>query len=112
MAIEVTEEMRAAVYAADCERLGHMINVQSAFSGVPVTGETASATDLLGPDADKLPYISCFRCGNVWVVIPESAGSYDATTAKIKADLKNPDSLKPKVRSAPKPAPLAKATKP
>lgn len=107
MAIEVTEEMRQAVYQADCDAHGHM------FDLVDVLGQT----DRLSPaglplpalrarDATQLPHLSCRRCRKVWLVIDEPGGDYAAAVVKVAARFGLPaddERLRPRPAAPPSP---------
>lgn len=104
MALEVTEEMRQAVYAADCDALGHIPDVSPAIMSEPATGPDGSARITVGnSDATLLPHLRCRRCGHVWLVIEDPGTSYDDAVAKEKARVKDPDSVKPNPRKDPQP---------
>lgn len=105
MAIEVTDEMRAAVYAADCELKGHAFQIGELFHTVSVPAEQR---DLVGDpfkkvlgsrDADKLPSLSCSRCNKVWLVMEDPGTSYADAEAQLAAKLKDPANAKPKPRA-------------
>lgn len=106
MAIEVTEEMRAAVYAADCDVKGHAFQIGDLFHSLPIPAEQRDGVGdpfkkVLGShDEDKLPSISCSRCNKVWLVIEDPGSSYDDAVAKLKNRVKDPDSVKPVSKKA------------
>lgn len=101
MAIEVTEEMRQAVYEADCDVKGHAFQIGDLFHSQPVPAEQRDAVGnpfkkVLGShEDDKLPSISCGRCNKVWLVIEDPGSSYDDAVTKLKNRVKDPDSIKP-----------------
>lgn len=83
--MELTDEIRRAVWAEECERLGgHDIDVGAAFvwsaaySPEATTSQaTAQAVQSLADDEDKLPHLKCRRCGRAWLVMPIEAVDYD-----------------------------------
>lgn len=115
MAIEVTEEMRQAVYAADCDVKGHAFQIGDLFHSLPIPAEQRDGVGdpfkkILGSrDETKLPSISCSRCNQVWLVIEDPGASYDDAMTKLKERVKDPDSVKPKPRKDPKPVKAPKA---
>lgn len=89
--MDVTDEMRMAVYAADCEATGHDIdNVNTLLR----------MSDLAGPDDDTLPHLTCNRCRQVWVLAADPGADYPDAVAKEKARVKDPDRIKPRRRPA------------
>jgi hypothetical protein len=104
MAIDVTEEMRQAVYAADCDVKGHEFQIGDLFQTVPVPAVQRDAVGvpfkkMLGSsDADRLPSISCGRCNKVWLVMDAPAASYADAEAQLAAKLKDPTQAKPTPR--------------
>lgn len=94
MTIEVTDEMRQAVYEADCAAKGHMFVFDKVFQtdgGVPVVS---------GPDESTLPYVRCQRCTKVWLLIDEPGNDYTDAVAKLRgrkpAELGQPQRFKGK----------------
>lgn len=87
MDFELTDEIRQAVYDDDCARRGHAINVTSAVSGNlnDTTGENVA--DVMGPDDDTLPHLTCWRCNRVWLVIPTSGVNYKDTMMKVREQI-------------------------
>lgn len=71
--MDVTEEMRAAVYTADCDRLGHIPDISQAISNDP----GVNMIRIRAEDPSMLPHISCRRCGRVWLIAEESGQGYD-----------------------------------
>ena len=67
--IVVTNEMRQAVYAADCATMGHLTSISGAVDRAgQVAGESAAA----------VPFLTCIRCHKVWVVIDTPGVDYAA----------------------------------
>jgi hypothetical protein len=91
--IEVTPELRRAVYSADCKKLGHVLDVKVAY------GEQEDPDVLAGrPDGRdeiwELPYVYCRRCQRVWMILADSpADSYEDAEQAIAARLPDGDSL-------------------
>lgn len=99
MAIEVTEEMRRAVYTADCEAQGHIMDISNAVGVTRAHGVAGTyAPDVLGPDDETLPHLSCRRCGRVWLVIDESGVDYPDAVSKLTAKVRDPEMVKPRKR--------------
>lgn len=82
--MEITEEMRRAVYMADCDEMGH----QPDYSGAATFEGRRIA--VRAPDELQLPHITCVRCKRVWVVMPTPGWSYEdaerALYAVLRAD--------------------------
>lgn len=97
MAIEVTDEMRAAVYAADCTEQGHQVSVQEAIRPDPDAPVGSYRMDVRGPDGE-IAHLRCTRCGQVWLVIEEPAVDYAGAVSRLRARVKNPDEVVPKTR--------------
>ncbi|AEA27933.1 hypothetical protein Psed_5808 [Pseudonocardia dioxanivorans CB1190] len=79
MAIEVTDEMRQAVYEADCEAKGHMFVFDRMFQSTD--GHTSVVS---GPDPDTLPHVRCQRCPKVWLLIDDPGNDYADAVAKLR----------------------------
>lgn len=97
MPIEVTPEMRQAVYEADCEVKGHLFIFDNVFQSTD--GHTSVVS---GPDADTLPHVRCGRCTKVWLLIDDPGNDYDDAVVKLRArkpaDLGKPRRFKGKLR--------------
>jgi hypothetical protein len=83
MATEVTDEMRKAVYEADCAAKGHILDITPAF-GAP----SGSSNTVRGPDENTAPYLACRRCDKVWLVIEEPGNSYEEAETSLLDQLK------------------------
>lgn len=79
--IQVTREMRLAVYAEDCERLGHVVTLDHAVQFEGLVGRVA------GPE-DQLPHLTCMRCTKVWLVVEVPGDDYDAAEADLNTKLR------------------------
>lgn len=82
--MEITDALRAAVRAAECERLGgHDIDTSAAFawsaaySAQSVPSQASQAVQNLDDTAEQLPHLTCRRCGRVWLVVPLEGTDYD-----------------------------------
>ena len=75
MAIEVTDEMRAAVIAELCANQGHTLLINAQNQSI---GEI-----LYGTEPDELPHIKCSRCGKVWVMSPIPRDNYDTAESAL-----------------------------
>lgn len=90
--IQVTEEMRQAVYAADCVAKGHIpqLNVVQAV----VADDGVSRLDIYG--GDQIANVTCQRCGKVWLVVEDPGVTYDDAVARLKARMIDPSTVKPR----------------
>lgn len=70
--MEITEEMRRAVYVADCDRLGHQFELTAMHIFQPESGGMR-----LAEGDEQLPHITCRRCPKVWLVVPVEGWDYD-----------------------------------
>lgn len=89
--IQVTDEMRKAVYAADCEEKGHQPDFQNALGG-----SWGHYMTIGGPDEQTMPHVKCARCGVVWLIWPTEFNSYEEAVASVRAKLSAPDVLQPR----------------
>jgi hypothetical protein len=99
MAIEVTEEMRRAVYALDCDAKGHLVDFSNAvgLTAVPnANGGSYPAQDVLGPNDETLPHLTCRRCGRVWLIVEDAGDNYPDAVARLQGKVLNPDDFKPR----------------
>lgn len=69
--MDVTPEMRQAVYDADCADKGHQLDP---YSGIKFNNGRQS---LESTDEFKLPHIVCTRCGHVWIIGPADGANYE-----------------------------------
>lgn len=97
MVIEITDEMRQAVYEDDCEREGHQPNISTMF-GPPIEGIPSVLVEVIGPNDETFPHVSCNRCGYVWLVLPQAFKTYDEAVQHLNSVLRDPESTKPKKR--------------
>lgn len=86
--VVVTPEMRRAVYAADCEQLGHQPDFQNALGG-----SWGHYMAIGGPDEQTMPHVKCARCGVVWLLWPTEFASYEEAVATVRSKLSAPDEL-------------------
>lgn len=86
--MEITEEMRRAVYAQDCAQYGHVPD----YSNLAVGTEPRALND------QQLPHVVCRRCQLVWVMMPIEGSNYDDAATKLRGKLKNPDDARPRPR--------------
>lgn len=82
--MELTDEVRRAVRAEECERLGgHDIDTGAAFawsaaySMQSVASQPAQAVQNLADTDEQLPHLVCRRCGRTWLVVPLEGADYD-----------------------------------
>lgn len=89
---DVTEEMRRAVYAADCERKGHEFVMDTALRSEPTPNPNHPLghprTIVSGPSDDQLPYIRCRRCPQVWLVIEDPGEDYGDAERRLYGALR------------------------
>lgn len=94
LTIEVTEEMRRAVYAQDCKGSGHLFDTASAVGVtdevLPENPSGAPTIVLRAPDPSQLPHLLCRRCGQVWLVLDEPGYGYDDAVTKALARVGGP----------------------
>jgi hypothetical protein len=79
--VEVTPEMRAAVYEQDCADQGHIPTFDNALRF-----DAARVGRIKGPDG-KQPHIECLRCHKVWLVVEDPGDDYEAATIALDAKL-------------------------
>lgn len=104
--VEVTEEVRRAVYAADCEDFGHVWDMSNVLGGTdeanPKDPRGVPMTVLRARDPELMPHISCQRCGRVWLVIDEPGDTYDDAVQNVRkrigAAKAGRDAFRPKKR--------------
>lgn len=111
MTIEVTEDVRRAVYEADCAAQGHLLDFNSAVGSDPddLDPQGVPKTVLTGPEDGQLPHVRCRRCSRVWLLIDVSGANYDDAVRQVGERLRVPRStrdevLRPRRRKRPKPA--------
>lgn len=80
--MEVTPEMRSAVYEEDCRRWGHILSFDNALR----FEAGKDGAQVLGPEGQQ-PFITCRRCGKVWLVVEEPGENYAAATVALDAKL-------------------------
>lgn len=91
--IVVTEEMRQAVYAADCKALGHIFDVSVGYGPQSDPDVISSRPDEFGEDT-MLPHIICRRCPRVWIVMADQpSNSYEEAEQKVVERMKSSDSF-------------------
>jgi hypothetical protein len=78
--VEVTPEMRAAVYEQDCREKGHLLAYENAMQ------LNGSGGQVLGPDGQQA-HIFCRRCPKVWLVVEEPGKDYADATVSLDARL-------------------------
>jgi hypothetical protein len=91
--IEVTEEMRRAVYGADCKEHGHIISIENLINNDNSLNpnENVSSLGVVSKVEGTLPHVFCKRCHKVWLVIDEPGDSYDDVEEKVLNRLKTND---------------------
>lgn len=67
--MQITPEIRQAVYDADCAELGHIYDFDNIM--------TNDAPEHSASDEAKMPFIKCYRCGRVWLIIPVTGTNYE-----------------------------------
>lgn len=75
--MEITDEVRAAVLAAECETRGHVIDVSQAIRDNPNESPDRSTIRVMAREGDTIPHLFCRRCGWVWLIGADGP-SYDA----------------------------------
>lgn len=94
MPIEVTDEMRRAVYAADCEKDGHLLSIRECISNDPEVHPDRNTPTVRATDPERVPHLLCQRCRKVWLVIEDSGDGYDDAVRKMSERLKDPSALR------------------
>lgn len=89
--MEVTPEMRRAVYELDCTAKGHMLAMDAVL---PLSDPTPGARTV----NDESPHVSCRRCGKVWVIFEEAGNDYDDAIERTRGQLKDPERLRRRSR--------------
>lgn len=80
--MDVTPEMRQAVYEADCELLGHSVDTRWAV-------EFTEQESGVRPRAkDRFPHIFCRRCRKTWIVLPIEGVGYEEAERRVYEHLK------------------------
>lgn len=107
MAIEVTPEMRAAVYEADCAAYGHMWDTSNMLGStdevLPESVSGLPTTVVRAKDGALMPHLGCQRCSKVWLVFDEPGDNYEDAVARalnrVGGDQTTPDdAFKPRRR--------------
>jgi hypothetical protein len=101
VAIEVTDEIRRAVWAEECQRIGgHDIDTGAAFawsaaySAQSVASQaTGQAVQNLADTDEQLPHLACRRCGRTWLVVPLEGIDYDDAERALYALLQGDSQL-------------------
>lgn len=93
--VEITDEMRAAVFAAECERRGHVPDIDEAISNDPTVYPDENTIRIRADTPGLIPHIRCRRCGHVWLIIDDPGQGYDHAVAKLQARLHDPESIIP-----------------
>jgi hypothetical protein len=93
MSTPVTPEMRQAVYADECARIGHAFDFTDMFHGQGGRGQLGNS------DPGKLPVLTCMRCGRIWAILEADGASYQEAESKLVGIVKNPNDAKPKPRN-------------
>ena len=92
----LTDAIRQAVHAEDCEARGHMYVISTMLQAVqdaPVMHQVVQ-----GPTDAQLPFLSCGRCDKVWLVMEDPGASYADAVTTLAVKLKDPADAKPKKR--------------
>jgi hypothetical protein len=91
MTVEITDEIRRAVWAEECQRIGgHDIDDRAAFSWSAGTGQ---AGQRLADTDEQLPHLVCRRCGRTWLVVPLEGVDYDDAERALYALLQGDTQL-------------------
>jgi hypothetical protein len=84
VAIEITDEMRAAVLAEMCQRDGHVVNGNEAIGF-----DEKNQHGVRRLDPNKLPHMQCQRCNVTWIVLDETGDGYEDAEEKLRSKLKD-----------------------
>lgn len=83
--MDVTDEMRRAVYAADCDQLGHLMDISQAISNNP-DEHGINTIRVRAEDSDTVPHLLCKRCSQVWLIVDPGV-DYDTAEAALNERL-------------------------
>jgi hypothetical protein len=100
--LEVTDEMRKAVYTADCAMRGHVFSQLGSMLVMD-----ANERFWVGGPAGQRAHLTCQRCGSVWMLAQEDGeegADYTDAETKFAGKLQDPEHAKPAAKK-PKPAP-------
>ncbi len=84
MAIEITDEMRKAVLAEMCTTNGHQMSMAEA-----IRPESGNRYVVRSSDPNKLPHLSCSRCGLTWLVLDDPSADYEEAEERLRSKLKD-----------------------
>lgn len=85
--MDVTPEMRKAVYEADCAEHGHILDTRQAISNSPLNNPDINAPVVRSDNPFKMPHILCQRCRMVWLVMEEGKESYESALENLNSQL-------------------------
>ena len=85
--VTVTDEMRKAVYEADCARFGHIADISQAISNDPHNNVGVNTPTIRCDDPHKMPHITCRRCGKVWLILEQPGDTYDHALDQLNSQL-------------------------
>lgn len=85
--MDVTDEMRAAVYTADCALLGHIMDISQAISNDPHNNPGTNTPTVRCEDPHKIPHMSCRRCSKVWLIIEQPGTDYVTALDNLNSQL-------------------------
>jgi hypothetical protein len=94
MAIELTDEIRKAVWDEFCQENGHQLN----FSYM-VGRMNGQSVQIEQTDEGLLPHIFCERCGRVWIVIDESYPDYETAEDAMFTRMKVADAGRKRIQA-------------
>lgn len=89
--INVTPEMRQAVYAEDCLNKGHSIKAETALY---FTNGMMTLQNIEG----LIPHLNCERCGKVWLVVETPGADYTDAETQYNNSLLPANRKPPRVR--------------
>ena len=95
--MEVTPEMRAAVYADDCVIEGHIISIENMMSNNPHIKPKEYSPEIRSENEGEFPHIFCRRCKKVWLIIEDPGTDYEDAETKLQGKLKATDELAKKI---------------
>lgn len=79
--MQISDEVRAAVLAEQCETQGHDLVMNNVQTGAGQTGDRVIMT--VGCDGNRSPHVVCARCDRTWLVLEHGAIGYDAAEADL-----------------------------
>lgn len=85
--MEITDSMRAAVLAEQCQQLGHDPDFGQVRRPSPEVNphdpRGIPLMEIRADDSQRMPHIVCARCGIVWLIIDEPGDTYEHAVERL-----------------------------